>query len=201
TELIDGGDRMVAWKDGDYEIEIGDGATSLIKVSGTKSIPLQKDWTLSFPAGWDAPDSIKLDRVGPWSEMPNNSVRHFSGTATYVTTVEIESIDRDDRYMLDLGQIGNIAKITVNGNESAVLWTWPFRADITDDLKQGENSVSIAVTNTWHNRLVLDANLAPDRRRTWTISGPPKDSPLEFSGMGPNVLLQRGKVVTLEAAD
>ncbi|TWU57085.1 Glycosyl hydrolases family 2, sugar binding domain [Rubripirellula tenax] len=199
-QLTDGGQRMVAWNDGEYEIESRNGETSSVEVSGAETIPLQSNWSLSFPVGWDTPASIKLDRVGPWSEIRDSGVRHFSGTANYQTTVTLDDVNQDDRFLLDLGQVGSIAKVTVNGHTSAVLWTWPFRTDITDFVQQGENSVSVEVTNTWHNRLVYDATQSPDKRKTWTIAGPPKDSPLDFSGLGPNVQLRRGKDVTLPTA-
>ncbi|TWU51730.1 Glycosyl hydrolases family 2, sugar binding domain [Rubripirellula reticaptiva] len=195
--LADRGEQMVAWVDGEYKIQNANGQTSSIHVSGTEEITLRSNWKISFPVGWGAPQSIAIDRVGPWSEMPHTAMRHFSGTATYRTTLTVADVGKDDRFLLDLGQVGNIAKVTVNGNTSASLWTSPFRADITDFVKRGENHVSVEVTNTWHNRLVYEAGLPPEQRKTWTIAGPPKDSPLDFSGLGPDVQLRRGKVVTL----
>jgi hypothetical protein len=195
-DVIDGGKKMIAWNNGDYKIDRADGETLSIKVSETQTIPLASDWTLSFPDGWDAPAIIKMDRVGPWSEMSDEPTRHFSGTATYQTNVTLASIDKDDRFVLDLGRVGNIAKISVNGIDAGTWWTWPFRADITDFVTQGDNKLSIEVTNTWHNRLVHDASLKPNDRKTWTISPPASDSPLDFAGLGPDVQLRRGKVVT-----
>jgi hypothetical protein len=58
--------------------------------------------------------------------------------------------------------------------------------EITDYLKSGENTVEIAVTGTWHNRLVYDANLPEKERKTWTINGPdPKSSLKEYGLLGP----------------
>ena len=197
-ELIDGGRKLIAWKNGKYTVEGPDGQTQSFDVTGTETIPRSSNWQIDFPAGWDTPETVKLDRVGPWSESSDPGVRHFSGTATYHTTFSLDQFDADQRYMLDLGRVGNTANITINDQPAGILWTWPVRLDVTEYLKPGENKLSVEVTNTWHNRLVHDAKVKPADRKTWTFSGPSKDSPLEFSGIGNNVQLRRGKIVTLK---
>jgi hypothetical protein len=48
----------------------------------------------------------------------------------------------------------------------------------------------VEVTSTWFNRLAYDAGLPEDKRKTWTISGPEKGSPLRESGLiGPVTLV------------
>jgi hypothetical protein len=204
VELIDGGDQMIVWNDGQYEVDTDDGTQLEIAVSGTEAIPVVSNWKLTFtkstkPDAWDVPESISLDQVGPWSDLHDDVVRHFSGTAIYETHFTLDQVAADDRILLDLGQVGCIAKISVNGENMEPIWTWPFRQDITDFVKSGRNAVSIAVTNTWHNRLAYDARFPIKKRKTWTINGPPKESPLDFSGLSRNVQLRRGKVVSVSA--
>ena len=43
-----------------------------------------------------------------------------------------------------------------------VLWYPPFKTTITPFLKAGENTISVAVTNTWANRLIGDERYEPD---------------------------------------
>lgn len=205
-DLIDGGRRMIAWKDGRYRIDGSDGETKSVAVSGTQTIPLRSNWKLTFASDtdddaiyWGVPDSIALDEIGPWSAMADDEVRHYSGTASYETSFTLDEFSSDDRILLELGQVGDIARIMVNGQDTGVIWTWPFRQDITDVVRKGRNDVSVAVTNTWHNRLAYDARFAIKKRKTWTISGPPKEALLEFSGLSRNVQLRRGKVVSLAA--
>src|SRR3546814_4497027 len=38
-------------------------------------------------------------------------------------------------------------------------WKEPYRVDITDVVRAGANSVSLAVTNLWANRMIADAAL------------------------------------------
>jgi hypothetical protein len=58
--------------------------------------------------------------------------------------------------MLDLGRVGDIAEVTVNGTSAGIVWKAPYQADITGLLKKGPNKIEIKVTNEWTNRLIGD---------------------------------------------
>jgi hypothetical protein len=101
------------------------------------------------------------------------------------------------RYRIDLGRVADIAKVVVNNRPVATLWSPPFRADISKHVKVGRNRIAIEVTNTWHNRLVYDADLEADQRKTWTISGPAKDEPLEPAGLVSPIRIEVGQLLPL----
>jgi hypothetical protein len=63
---------------------------------------------------------------------------------------------------LDLGKVHDLARVTLNGKDLGVLWQSPFTLDISSALKTGSNHLEIAVTNTWHNRLVGDEQFPAD---------------------------------------
>ncbi|TWT81523.1 Glycosyl hydrolases family 2, sugar binding domain [Planctomycetes bacterium CA13] len=195
--VIDGGQNLVVWKDGNYKFGGSGGKEISVDVVGTRTIPLQSGWTLSFPSGWDTPQSVNLGQVQPWSGLTDKAQKHFSGTATYQTSFTLDELNNDDRLVLDLGRVGNIASVKVNGQDAGVLWAAPFRQDVTALLQKGTNTLSIAVTNTWHNRLVYDAALPMPDRKTWTYSAPERDSQIEFSGLSRNVSLKVGKIVPI----
>ena len=44
----------------------------------------------------------------------------------------------------------------------------PFRVDITGAVKPGANKLEIEVVNFWPNRIIGDAGLPPEQRRTQT---------------------------------
>ncbi|MCM2374181.1 glycosyl hydrolase [Aporhodopirellula aestuarii] len=199
VELDRKGENLIAYNDGTYEMTRGDGQTSSVTVSGTHAIPLQTGWSLRFPDGWDTPDLIALDRIQPWSELDEPVVRHFSGTATYATHFTVGEKRENEFWRLDLGRVGNIAKVNVNGIDAGTIWSAPYRLDITDRVRAGENALSIQVTSTWHNRLVFDSQLPVAQRKTWTIGHPSKDSPLEFSGLSRDVCLKVGKLIKVPA--
>ena len=66
------------------------------------------------------------------------------------------------RLSLDLGKVHDLARVTLNGKDLGVLWRAPFTIDLTPALKTGENRLEIAITNTWHNRLVGDEQFPAD---------------------------------------
>lgn len=145
----------------------------------------QAEWTIAFPDGWGvAPRELSVRNLMPWKDFPLSvEGRAFSGTATYSTTLHISMKDDESKYLLDLGRVESFAKVTINGISLPVLWTYPYRVDITKYLVTGDNALSIDVTNTWFNRLVYDAGRPEEQRKTWTINGPSKDAPLRDSGL------------------
>lgn len=73
------------------------------------------------------------------------------------------------------------------------VWCEPYTVDISEALQQGENQLTIEVTSTWHNRLVHDAGLPEDERKTWTIEGPKKEAGLSRSGLLGPVVIRTGE--------
>ena len=72
----------------------------------------------------------------------------------------------------------------VNGKSLGIIWKRPFRLDLTDALKPGENKLEIKVTNLWVNRLIGDQQ--PDNKTKYTYTTMPfyqADSPLLPSGL------------------
>ena len=69
---------------------------------------------------------------------------------------------------LDLGGVMVLATVRVNGKEAGGVWTFPYRLDITEEVKEGENTLEITVYNNWRNRLVADRRLPEGERLTWT---------------------------------
>ncbi|MEA4918229.1 glycosyl hydrolase [Proteiniphilum sp.] len=152
---------------------------------------LSDPWILRFPSGWGAPASLKLTDLKPWKELDiSDEAKAFSGTVNYSTTFNIDKLHPGKRYILDLGRVDMIAVVSVNGKELQPLWASPYKVDITGFVKSGKNTIKIDVTSTWFNRLVYDAGQPEENRKTWTISGPGKDSPLRETGLLGPVKLQ-----------
>ena len=158
--------------------------------SGTPaaSIPL-RDWILSFPAGWGAPASLKLENLASWTDLPlGEEGRHFSGTATYTATFTGKA---GVPLTLDLGEVETVAEVFVNGKKARTLWAPPYRCEIGDLAKDGVNELRVDVTTTWFNRLAYDAGLPEKDRKTWTIAGPKKGTQPKPAGLlGPVKLVQ-----------
>ena len=58
------------------------------------------------------------------------------------------SLKKGNRVYLDLGSVNVMAGITVNGKTLHTLWMPPFKADITDLLKKGNNKLNLEITST-----------------------------------------------------
>ena len=59
----------------------------------------------------------------------------------------------------------NVAEVRLNGKGLGVLWTKPFRVEITDAVTSGKNDLEIDIVNLWPNRLIGDEQLAEDSER------------------------------------
>ena len=115
--------------------------------------------------------------------------RYAQGATQRVYEYVFEAKSDYKHYTLHLGDVRNWATVTVNGQEASRLWCPPYKCDISDFVKPGENRLKIEVTSTIYNQLVLDAAKPENERKTWTISGPGKDAPLHEAGLlGPVVL-------------
>jgi hypothetical protein len=165
-----------------------------IKPTQTKIIAvmnLTAPWEVSFPTGWDAPGAIQVNELKPWKDLDMSpEAKAFSGTATYTTSFTIDKIQLGSHFSINLGAVNMIAKVTLNGKYLGTVWCDPYQLDLTGAIAPGKNSLKVEVTSTWFNRLAYDASMPEGQRKTWTISGPPKDSPLRNSGLlGPVTLL------------
>lgn len=117
-----------------------------------QTITLDGPWTVAFP---DC-GTIRMDSLTEWNESERADIRYFSGTARYTKTLRLKKMDKAGRYILDLGEVKNLASVTVNGIRCGVLWHAPFQTDITDVLHRGDNLIEIDVTNLWVNRMIGD---------------------------------------------
>ena len=64
---------------------------------------------------------------------------------------------RGRRILATFDDVGDIARVLVNGVDCGITWTAPFEADITGALRPGLNAVVVEVANAWMNRLIHEA--------------------------------------------
>jgi hypothetical protein len=127
---------------------------------------LNGPWVITFPPDLGAPEKIITEKLESWTTSSDDGVKYFSGTATYSKTFDAAKkwFTPGAVLMLDLGKVGDIAEVTLNGVPLDTLWKFPYRADITGALKKGENKLEIKVTNQWTNRLIGDQQAAKDKK-------------------------------------
>jgi hypothetical protein len=131
-------------------------------------------WEVQFDPNWFYPDNgtggkVRFEQLTDWAQRPEESVRHFSGTATYYKTIFDSKLkETKSQVFLDLGVMKNVARIRLNDRDLGSVWTAPWRVEITGALEAGANRLEIEVANLWPNRLIGDATLPIEKRRTVT---------------------------------
>jgi len=125
-------------------------------------------WEVRFPPNRGAPESCTFEKLISWTEMPDDGIKYFSGTATYLKSFEVSEawLKGGSRIELSLGEIRNVAEVTVNGKPLGILWKPPYRVDVTGLLKPGKNELKIDITNLWANRIAGDEKLPREKRVT-----------------------------------
>jgi alpha-L-rhamnosidase len=150
---------------------------------------LNAAWQLSFIKGPSAP-APRISSSGDWREVSDS--RYFSGTALYQRELQVTASHiRDGSLFLDLGAVGDIAKLRVNGVEVITLWKAPYRVDVTQHLRAGSNKLEIEVTNLWVNRLIGDAQPGAKPVTFTTLPTYEASAPLRASGLIGPVRLTR----------
>lgn len=155
---------------------------------------IEGPWDVSFQPDRGAPAKITLEKLASWSNNANEGVKFFSGTATYAERIEAsrEWFNNGGQLWLDLGDVKNLAEVSVNGKPLGIVWKTPFRVDVTRAIKPGSNVLEIKVTNLWVNRIIGDRQ--PNAGKQYTFTSPEfyrADSPLLPSGLlGPVHMMQ-----------
>jgi len=80
----------------------------------------------------------------------------FSGTAAYRREVQVDPawLGKGTRLFLDLGQVHDMATVSVNGRTLPPVVTTPFRVDLTGAVHAGANDLVVTVANTPQNAMI-----------------------------------------------
>jgi hypothetical protein len=166
---------------------------TLPKVTESKVATVEGPWTVSFEPDRGAPPSIKLDALASWSDSTDAGVKYFSGMGTYTKTIQAPAdwFKKGAHVWIDLGDVKNLAVITVNGKDLGEVWHTPYRIDATSALKPGANEVTIKVINAWVNRLIGDQQPGATKYTFADVKPYKANSPLLPSGLlGPVVVIR-----------
>ena len=117
------------------------------------SIALAGPWTLTFTE--EAPkvnQTFKLDKLQTWETLsPEAAVT--MGTGIYTTTFRLTKQQAKQRWLLDLGDVRESARVYLNGQFLGCAWAVPYILDCRNALKKGRNELRIEVTNLPANRI------------------------------------------------
>ena len=130
---------------------------------------LENPWTVSFDPKWGGPEQVKFSTLKDWSKNEIKGIKYYSGTATYETAFEIKVVP--ESLFIDLGNVKNLAEVTLNGISLGVLWKPPFITNISKAVRPGKNKLVVKVTNLWANRLIGDEQEPSDLKWDTKLAG------------------------------
>jgi len=142
-------------------------ATDTFVATTPAALTLEGPWQVEFPEGWGAPRTATFEKLQSWTESDNENIRFFSGIATYRKSFEVPaSVALQKRLFLQLGDLAEIAEVTLNGQRLGFSWLPPYRLEVTKAIQPGTNQLEVRVANLWANRLNGDSLLPEGKRFT-----------------------------------
>lgn len=106
------------------------------------------EWSVEFDPRWRGPGKVVWEKLIDWTEAADPAIRHYSGTAAYETRFETPTgYVPGAPLWLDLGEVKNMARVYVNGEDLGVVWTAPFRVEASSAIQPGENALRVEVVN------------------------------------------------------
>jgi hypothetical protein len=157
-------------------LQLGSGQSVILRTHATKpDLPdwryrepresaseIRGPWRLEFVSGGPAlPGPMSLRTLSSWTALPDAA--RFSGTARY--RVQFQASGTADEWLLDLGDVRETARVTLNGRFLGTIWSLPAHIKVGSALRSGANVLDIEVTNLPANR-VRDLDL---RKVDWKI--------------------------------
>ena len=132
-------------------------------------------WNVKFIQGGPTlPADFRTAKLASWTTFPDTNCQAFAGTAKYEITfdaplewhgrlarevqnnsAETATHGQDARattFFLDLGDVRQSARVTLNGKDYGTLITPPFRV-VVDNLKPTGNQLEVEVTSVAANRI------------------------------------------------
>ena len=173
--------------------------------SKTPVTTLKGSWEVSFDPKFGGPKKVTFPTLIDWTTSNEAGIKYYSGIAVYQKQFDFDTTKttKDQEVYLDLGEVNTMARVKLNGHDLGVVWTSPWKVNITKFVKQKDNFLEIEVANLWANRLIGDEYLPVDGIKNdqwpeWLLKGQKrtsgrvtfttyrhytKDSPLLKSGL------------------
>jgi hypothetical protein len=156
---------------GDYVFTKASGKTWQKRVSLPEAQGIKGPWQVSFDPKWGGPAKVTFDKPEDWSKRPEEGIKYYSGTAIYQTIFNHTPPATPTKIWLDLGKVAVMAEVKLNGKDLGILWKPPFRVEVTDAIRAGENQLEVKVVNLWINRQIGDEQLPEDSDRNMKDNG------------------------------
>ena len=131
---------------------------------------LDKPWVVDFQNKKIGPkDPVLFPVLTDWISNEKEEIKYYSGTAIYTSTFNYVKNDNEADLFIDLGSVGIMASVKINGINIGTKWIAPFKLNLNGSVNEGENTIEIEVVNVWRNRITGDSKLSLDKRTTWLL--------------------------------
>lgn len=131
---------------------------------------IDTEWSVDFQNKDIGPNTpVTFESLTDWSLSKDEKIKYYSGTATYKTTFELNSVPDDKELFINLGNLGVMAEVKINDQDIGGIWMAPYRLKATGHLKKGVNKIEIEVVNLWRNQLVKNKKVPKAERYTWHL--------------------------------
>ncbi len=150
----------------------------------TTRAPLTKESRQQLATGWQVSfggDTKPVQLPHRWEDDPDRAA--YSGSATYECEFDLDS--SDERVFLDFGDcepidaadraakgirgrsfrvevrppVGEVVQVQVNGNDAGVLFSAPYRIELSPHVRLGRNQLRLVVSNTAANALTVETEI------------------------------------------
>ena len=125
-----------------------------IKKSSSQVV-LKIDYQPGYTCGAAVPQFFKQQcgkasiDLGDWSKI--DGLKAYSGGAWYRKNINLNSNDLKGKLEIDLGDLVSSSELFVNGKSAGIKLSPPWRFDITELAKAGDNKIEILIYNTLSN--------------------------------------------------
>ncbi len=114
---------------------------------------LSGPWAIKAIRGYPVlpPDTLLAKPVF-WTGISGDPFKRFAGTCEYSTSFSLNRVSGDN-YLLRFERVEASARVSVNGQDAGVLWSFPFEVQVGPLLKEGKNELRIQVSNLGANAI------------------------------------------------
>ncbi len=174
------------WLDG-KEVSVTDSLISLTPEAGLLSFALErKNEKLAVAPFKFAVGPVANKDLESWYSY---GIQQYSGFLDYKTSITINKTSSE--IYLDLGKVKYMAEVFVNGKSvGARLWS-PFKFDISDNLKPGENEIKVRIGNLIANEIWIKDDMGKLREWNWAWKEDPDLSQYSAGLFGPVKLIYK----------
>jgi hypothetical protein len=169
-----------------YDLQYGFSKTKTSGSGDNESYDISSNWNVKFNPAMGAPSSNHFDSLKSWSDISHDGIKYYSGSAMYEKEFSItnEVLVSGKQAFVIFGDVQEMVRVYVNGKDCGIIWTPPYKANITPYLKAGQNKTTVLVINAWNNRIIGDLNKPSEKYSNTNLNSKFKaNGPLLRSGL------------------